>query len=214
MKIAETDLKRLIKERGLTVETFAEKLGMTRQGVYYLMMRSYVKPAIVDKICTVLSVDKSDFLEPEDDKKNVARETKESYGNIVFVPVFAYAGFLTGYKNSVFMNSLDRFRLPGVTGEHYAFEISGMSMYKVGDEKSASPGDIAISRPVEEFRHMLKGKGYILQTIDGIVYKEFDAIKGDFAQFHSINSEYDGLELPLKDIKRAYFVDFILKKTY
>lgn len=134
-------------------------------------------------------------------------------GNIVFVPLHAYGGFLGGYRDTIFIESLEHFRLPGVMGEHYAFEIGGMSMYKAGDERSAAPGDIAISRPVEELKHLLKGKGYILQTIDGIIYKIFDTIKGEKAHFLSLNTDYDGCELALREIKKAYFVNFILKKT-
>jgi hypothetical protein len=133
-------------------------------------------------------------------------------GNIIYVPLYAYGGFLGGYRNTVFIDQLEHFRLPGVTGEHYAFEIGGYSMMKPGHELSATPGDIAISRLVEDFKHLWKGKGYILQTVDGLLYKIFDQIKGEKAHFHSLNDEYDGYELPLKEIKRVYFVDFILKK--
>jgi len=216
VKISEPDLKHLIKSKGFTLDDFAKQLDITRQGLYHLMMRPYVKPATIEKICKVLSVDKEEFLEPEKVKQNVnenvTRET--SKGNIVFVPVTAQGGFLAGYRSPIFIQSLEHFRLPGVTGEHYAFEISGMSMYKPDDEKSAKTGDIAISRPVEQATHMSKGKGYILQAIDGILYKEFDKIENNVGYFNSINPEYDGHELPLKSIKKIYFVDFILKKSY
>ncbi len=129
-------------------------------------------------------------------------------GNIIYVPLVAYGGFLVGYANKVYMDSLQRFTLPGVTGEHYAFEVDGMSMYDM-----ASPGDYAIAKPEEKLEYMMKGKAYVLQTIDGILIKIFDKISGDQAYFHSFNKDYDGITMPLKSIKRVYFVSRILKKT-
>lgn len=133
--------------------------------------------------------------------------------NIIYVPLYAFGGFMTGYRDTIFIDSLEHFSLPGVTGEHYAFEIAGMSMYKAGDELSASPGDIAISRPIESFSYLMKGKGYVLQTVEGILYKIFDKLDEKAGYFHSLNSEYEHQKIPLKEIKRLYFVNFILKKT-
>lgn len=209
MKISEENLKRLIKDKGMTIESFAKKIGMTRQGLYYTLLRNDANQELIRKMCTVLSVDKSEFTIKESKENDVTRETT---GNIIYVPLYAYGGFLGGYRNIVFIDQLEHFRLPGVIGEHYAFEIGGFSMMKPGDERSATPGDIAISRIVEDFKHLLKGKGYILQTVDGILYKIFEKMVGEKAYFISLNEEYEGHEIPLKDIKGLYFVDFILKK--
>lgn len=134
-------------------------------------------------------------------------------GNIVYVPLYAFGGFMNGYRDTVFIDSLERFSLPGISGEHFAFEIAGMSMYKTGEELCASPGDVAISRPIEGFNYLMKGKGYIVQSVEGILYKIFDKCDEKFAYFHSLNKEYDGQKIPFKDIKKLYFVNFILKKT-
>lgn len=212
MKLNEDALKELIKSKGFTADSFSRKIGMTRQGLYYQMMKKHVSPDIINKMCKVLSVDKSEITISESTVQNVARETTQ--GNIIYVPLFAYGGFLGGYRSSVFIDQLEHFRLPGVMGEHYAFEIGGFSMLKPGHELSATPGDVAISRITEDFKHMVKGRGYILQTIDGIIYKIFDNINDERASFHSLNEDYDGHTLPLKEIKRVYLVDFILKKTH
>lgn len=129
-------------------------------------------------------------------------------GNIIYVPLVAYGGFLQGYANKVYLDSLQRFTLPGITGEHYSFEVDGMSMYDM-----AAPGDYAIAKPEEKLEYMIKGKPYVLQTIDGILIKIFDKITGDQAHFHSFNKDYDGVALPMKSIKRVYFVSRILKKV-
>jgi len=128
-------------------------------------------------------------------------------GNIIYVPLYAYGGFLQGYASKVFIDSLERYSLPGITGEHYAFEVDGMSMHDM-----ASPGDYAIARPEEKLEWMVKGKPYVLQTIDGLLIKIFDKLKDDRAFFHSFNKEYNSIDLPLKSLKRVYFVTRILKK--
>lgn len=73
MRISEPALKKLIKNKGMTIKSFGAKLGMTRQGAYHLMIRKSVKQDLIDKICTVLSVDKKEFLIPE----NVTPEISE-----------------------------------------------------------------------------------------------------------------------------------------
>jgi transcriptional regulator with XRE-family HTH domain len=211
-----TRLRALIKSHGFTIKSFGESLGMTREGVYDVLKRKFLKPDLIDEISKVLSVKSIEFIDypqPENVKENLHEQTLHS-GNIIYIPLYAYGGFLGGYRNIVFIDQLEHFRLPGVAGEHYAFEIGGFSMMKPGHELSATPGDVAISRLEEDFKHMLKGKGYILQTIDGLIYKLFDKITPEKAFFASLNEEYDGHSLPLKEIKRVYFVDFILKKTH
>lgn len=216
VKLNETRIRELAKGAGLSIKEVADRLKMSRENLYDMFIRDYVKPQQAEAIAEILKVDVSDIV-----VKDVSDESKESFhmknltqGNIIYVPLFAYGGFLGGYRNTVFMDTLEHFRLPGVTGEHFAFEIGGFSMTKPGHELSATPGDIAISRMTEDFKHMVKGRGYILQTIDGILYKIFDKITDEKASFHSLNEDYDGLTIKLKDIKRVYFVSFILKKTY
>lgn len=202
-------LRDYLRSKEVNLTELAPKLGISRPTLYSLFKEETLTSAMLDKLNAETGFQLSGFTNVKEEKREPVHP-----GNIIFVPAFAYGGFLTGYRNPIFIESLDRFRLPGITGEHYAFEISGMSMYKPGDEKSASSGDIAISRPVDDFKHMAKGKGYILQTVDGIIYKEFDEIKNDVAHFRSINKEFDGRKLPLREIKKVYFVNFILKKTY
>lgn len=211
-----------IRLKNISKTDLAEKLGVAR-GTLYLwlgkrqldddaleMLKSKIgfNPRLVSVNTNVQAELAEATLPTEQLKKATSFKP-----NIIYVPLFAYAGFMTGYRDTVFIESLEHFYLPGVIGEHYAFEISGMSMYKPGDELSASPGDMAISKPIETFNYFIKGKGYILQTIDGIVYKIFDKADDKFLHFHSLNADYDGCKVPFKEMKRAYFVDFILKKT-
>lgn len=192
-------------------------MGITKNGAYDILKRKYLKPDAIEKISQVLAVHPSDFIEyefPSNIQEKLASigNSKESFaekpkGNIIFVPIKAQGGFLTGYSNKVFMDTLERFFLPGVYGEHYAFEVDGMSMYDI-----ATPGDWAIASEIEKLEYMVKGKTYVLQTIDGILIKKFNIIRDGKAIFLSHNQEFGAITLPLKAIKKVYYVAHILKK--
>lgn len=141
-------------------------------------------------------------------------ETMYQKGNIIHVPLYAYGGFLRGYSSKVYVDSLQHYSLPGITGTHYSFEISGMSMYAKDDSRAAGPGDWVIGREEESINSMAKNKGYILQTIDGIIYKIFDKFDDSKAYFSSLNPEYGKEIIFLKSIKKIYFVIKILKNPY
>lgn len=107
------------------------------------------------------------------------------------------------------MDSLDRYSYPGIIGEHYMFEVQGDSM-----KGFVSAGDRVIARPEERLDWMVKNRVYVLQTIDGILIKFFDHIKGDLAVFKSANKEYSDIKIPLKSLKKVYQVVRVDKDPY
>lgn len=215
VKLQSAKLRELIRAKGFTVESFGKKLDLTRNGTYDILKRKYLKPELIEKISQILSVQSTDFIDYElpknaQDKLGEPEISYERKGNIIYVPIRAQGGFLTGYSNKVFMDSLQHFFLPGITGQHYAFEVDGMSMYDF-----ASPGDWAIASEVEKLEYMLKGKPYVLQTTDGLLIKYFSGLnhRDEKALFTSHNKDYGTIVLPLKSIKKIYFVSRIVKKV-
>jgi len=203
------NLKRLLREKEITQKDFAKKLGISRVYLISLFDKRKIKSDYRNKIKHLLKTD----LEYE--TKNYgelsaaqAEEQPVGGGNIVFVPLYVFGGFLTGYADQIFMSKLQRFFLPGISGEHYAFEVDGMSMHDF-----ASPGDWAISSAQEPGDKFVRGRAYVLQTIDGLIIKYFDSIDGNEASFYSHNKEYGTIKVPLKSIKKAYFVTRVLKKV-
>jgi phage repressor protein C with HTH and peptisase S24 domain len=199
-------LKRFLRLNDISADELAEKVGKSRSTIYNWMELDVI-PTDVSVLLKAAGVELEDYPVP-----NKVSEVKESYtsgkGNIIYVPLIAYGGFLQGYANKVYIDSLEHFSLPGVIGEHFAFEVDGMSMWPM-----AAPGDTAIARPEEKIEWMVKGKPYVLQTTDGLLIKTYEGIKGEKAIFTSINPDYDGVEIPLKSIKKVYFVTRILKKV-
>lgn len=97
----------------------------------------------------------------------VISENDQGHENIVHVPVKARAGYLNGYQDPAFIESLPSYRLPGVrNGTYRSFEIQGDSMLPL------QPGAIVVGRYVESWRDIRSNYTYVLVTRqDGIVYK-------------------------------------------
>lgn len=96
--------------------------------------------------------------------------TVDSAGNdnVVMVPLRARAGYLAGYEDPEFIQTLPTYRLPGLThGTYRMFEIYGQSMVPTYHES-----DIVISRFVENLNEIRDDRVYIVVTQrEGVVAK-------------------------------------------
>lgn len=208
------NLRRLLRDRKIKHKEFAPKLKVSRPYFSSLLQRQQLSAEHLAIIKKNLGDDLNYDTEFYGGTERESQEEYKTKGNITYIPIHAQGGFLIGYESKVYVDQLVHFFIPGVIGEHYAIEISGMSMYKGSDERSAKSGDLAICKPIESLNSFTRERGYILQTVEGMAYKIFDRIIGDEAHFSSLNTEHDGYKIELKKIKRAYFVDFIMKKPY
>lgn len=88
--------------------------------------------------------------------------------NVVLVPIRARAGYLAGYEDTEFIQSLPTYRLPGLNhGTYRMFEIYGQSMIPTYHES-----DIVISRFVENLLEIRDDRVYLVITKrEGIVAK-------------------------------------------
>jgi transcriptional regulator with XRE-family HTH domain len=85
----------------------------------------------------------------------------------LFVTAKAAAGYLSGYEDPEYIETLQTIDLPGLQGQtHRAFEIKGQSMMPTHHS-----GSIAIGRFVESFNDIRDRRVYILVTKDGVVLK-------------------------------------------
>jgi len=191
-------------EKKKTMEEIAIDLEIAKGTLY-----NHFKKKDLDLNFIKLLNDKGYIFDPE--KTVLQNEAEPAYlpdkkGNIIYIPLYAYGGFLHGYANKIFMDTLERFALPGIHGEHYAFEVRGESM-----SPYAKPGELVIARKEEKLEWMVKGDAYILQTIDGIILKIFDKIVEGKAHFRSGDKNHSSPVLPLKDIKGVYRVVKIIR---
>ncbi|HEY1022014.1 MAG TPA: S24 family peptidase, partial [Flavisolibacter sp.] len=87
--------------------------------------------------------------------------------DIPFVPVKAAAGYLAGYSDPEFIDELNTFTLPMLSGGDYrAFEI-------VGDSMMPTPsGCVIVGEKVQDLEEIKSNNTYVVVSkTDGIVYK-------------------------------------------
>ena len=93
---------------------------------------------------------------------------EEGNENILFVPVKAKAGYLNGYGDESFVESLATFQMPQLrNGTYRCFEVEGNSMTPTFYE-----GDLVFGKYIEDFSELKDSKIYIVVSKDdGIVLK-------------------------------------------
>jgi transcriptional regulator with XRE-family HTH domain len=88
--------------------------------------------------------------------------------NVVFVPVRARAGYLSGYEDPEFIQTLPTYSMPGMrNGTFRAFETYGHSMVPTFQES-----DVIFGRYVANFNEIRDDRVYVVVTKrDGVVVK-------------------------------------------
>ena len=88
--------------------------------------------------------------------------------NVVYVPVKARAGYLDGYGDSEYIETLPSFHMPQLTnGTYRCFEVQGNSMVRTFFD-----GDLVFGKYVEDLTDIKDGRVYVIVSKnDGIVLK-------------------------------------------
>lgn len=88
--------------------------------------------------------------------------------NVLYVPVKARAGYLSGYGDTEFIETLPSFHMPHLTnGTYRCFEVHGNSMVRTFFD-----GDLVFGRYVESLTDIKDGRIYVVVSKnDGIVLK-------------------------------------------
>jgi len=87
--------------------------------------------------------------------------------NIIYVPVKARAGYLSGYGDAEFMESLPTFRLPGLNNATYRmFEVEGPSM-----APNVLNGDRIIGEWIDELDKIRDNRVYVIVHKGGVAVK-------------------------------------------
>src|ERR1035437_9209379 len=183
------NLKHLRKSKGLTQDKLADKIGINRA-----MVGSYEEGRAIPKISVIqdiahyfnISIDQlinTDFNallnEPDSELIDVKGSNlrvvttivdRDNCELITLVPVKAAAGYLNGYADPDYVDTLPRFALPlpelSKERTYRAFQIKGESMEPIPS------GAYVISEYVQDWQSIKDGKTYILITSDeGVVYK-------------------------------------------
>lgn len=137
---------------------------------------------------------------------------------IIYVPLvnqYAYAGYLNGYQNETYMNTLPT--IPFIAdhearGNYIAFEVKGDSMND-GTEDSYLEGDRLLCREIpfhlwKDSRLHIKKWDFVIVHEEGIIVKriiEHD-VENRTITVHSLNDLYPDRVIDLAEVKQIFNV--------
>ncbi|MFV0607402.1 MAG: XRE family transcriptional regulator [Niabella sp.] len=175
MSVANKNLKYLRKLRGWTQDEFSARLQIKRSLLgAYEEERAEPRIDVLEIVADMFKLTLDDLLRKdlsETSSNYLARRRALKMSTtpvqIPFVPVKAAAGYLAGYADHEFVDELNTFTLPMVSGGNYrAFEIIGDSMLPTPS------GSIIVGEKVDQFELLKNNTACILVSRnDGIVYK-------------------------------------------
>lgn len=221
MSIAGQNLKYLRKLRGFTQEEFAEKLGIKRSLVgAYEEERADPRLEVLEIIGDMFKLSLDDLLRKDlsitgDSYLSKRRQLKmmPSERNVIhFVPLKAAAGYLAGYADSEFIDELNTFTLPMLSGGNYrAFEIIGDSMLPTPS------GSIIVGEKVDGGVEDAKNNmAYIVVSrSEGIVYKRIvknNKNKGKITLV-SDNPSYQPYQINAEDVLELWQAQNVISKV-
>ena len=174
MSVANQNMKYLRKLRGWTQEEFAQKLGIKRSLLgAYEEERADPRIDVLEIVCNMFKLTLDDVLRKDlsNNKGNYlarrrAMKMASDRPEIAFVPLKAAAGYLNGYGDPEFIDELNTFTLPMLTGGNYrAFEII--------DSMLPTPsGSVIVGEKVDDLESLKNNTACILVSKnEGIVYK-------------------------------------------
>lgn len=181
MSYLSSNLRFLRKQKNITQNDLADQLDVQRTMISaYEDGRSEPKLATLQKLAEILEVGVEELL--NHDIETLGRKALQKRGiniltiatdendqeNITLVGQKASAGYLNGFADPEYMETLPQFHLPNLSRQatYRAFELSGDSMLPL------IPGTIVIGGFVEQLKQIKSGKTYVLVTqTEGVVYK-------------------------------------------
>jgi transcriptional regulator with XRE-family HTH domain len=212
----------LRKLRGFTQEEFAFKVGIKRSlvGAYeeeradprlevLEVVAEMFKLSLDELLLKDLSVESESYLMKRRRAKLMG--ANEDRKLIHFVPVKAAAGYLAGYADAEFIDELNTFTLPMLSGGNYrAFEIIGDSMLPTPS------GSIIVGEKVEQLAEAKNNEAYIVVSKnEGIVYKRLQANakqKGKYSLV-SDNPQYQPYLVNAEDIVELWHAQVVIGKV-
>ncbi|SEL68863.1 Peptidase S24-like [Aquimarina amphilecti] len=192
MVAIDVKIKEIIDFFSLNNHSFAKKIGVTSTTIDSITTgrlqpdgsRKRTKPGydLLERIIDEFSIDpeylfgkSNDLLKREKQEiktyggiPQVIAVNQEGHENIVYVPIKARAGYLDGYGDTEYIETLPSFNMPHLSnGTFRCFEVQGNSMVRTFFD-----GDLVFGKYVEDLNDIKDGRIYvIISKNDGIVLK-------------------------------------------
>lgn len=211
MSLFSDNIRHLRMKKEVSQEIVAESLAITRdrlakyeggksQPPYETLIKlSHYYHVSIDLLLTadIRKVDLNGLMQLEDNRilLPIMVDAKGD-NNIEIIPHKARAGYLSGYSDPEFIESLQHISLPFLTnGKYRAFPVSGDSM------PPHREGSFIIGRYVENLGEVRDGRTYILLTKDeGIVYKRLNKNGKNNLMLVSDNTFYEPYAVKASDV--------------
>ena len=219
MTTANKNLKYLRKLRGWTQEEFAQKLRIKRSLLgTYEEERADPRIDVLEVVADMFKLTLDELLRKDltEQKgsyisKRRAQKLAAGRGDIPFVPVKAAAGYLAGFADPEFVDELNTFTLPMLTGGDYrAFEIIGDSMMPI------QSGSVIVGEKIENLEEVKTNNTYVvISKTDGIVYKRIlknNRQKNKYTLV-SDNPSYQPYMVNAEDIVEVWQAQMIITKA-
>ncbi|WP_312422485.1 helix-turn-helix domain-containing protein [Epilithonimonas sp.] len=139
------------------------------------------------------------------------RVDRDGNNEIEIIPQKASMGYLNGYSDPEYIESLETISLPFLHhGKFRAFPADGDSMPPYKD------GTYIVGKYIEDLSELKADRTYIFITSnDGITYKRFQFHEADSIWVKADNSFYEPYKIPLPEIKEIWeFACSINTKEY
>lgn len=212
----EGDILRIeIRKSGKRQEDFANEMGFSRNYLLRLMERAKLPDDIKTKAAKLLKRSVQDMFsvhnannvsEPEIAYSNAKEVSMNNIMEVPLVDQFAYAGYLSGFKQEEYIESLPT--VPFIVDKQYkgnyrCFQIRGDSMDD-GTDRSYKDGSIALGRELgrQHWKSKFRIDRYrfiVVHRTEGILIKQIikhDVEKG-ILTLHSYNPMYEDLKAKL-----------------
>lgn len=219
MSIAGQNLKYLRKLRGWTQEEFANKLRIKRSlvGAYeeeradprldvLEIVADMFKLTLDELLLKDLGSTANNYLAKRRQQKMMSADR-----NVIhFVPVKAAAGYLASYAESEFIDELNTFTLPMLSGGNYrAFEIIGDSMLPTPS------GSIIVGEKIEDTADIKNSQAYIVVSRnEGIVYKRVEKNNRSKNKLTLVsdNPQYQPYQVNAEDVVELWQAQMVISK--
>jgi len=220
MSTAGQNLKYLRKLRGWTQEEFANKVRIKRSliGAYeeeradprldvLEIVADMFKLSLDELLLKDLSNTSNNYLAKRRQQKMMTADR-----NVIhFVPVKAAAGYLSSYADTEFIDELNTFTLPMLSGGNYrAFEIIGDSMLPTPS------GSIIVGEKIENNTDIKNSQAYIVVSRnEGIVYKRVEKNNRSKNKLTLVsdNPQYQPYQVNAEDVVELWQAQMVISKV-
>ena len=197
----------ILQQRGITLNSFAEAIGMSPSGVKQMIKRNSTRIQTLEQIAEALNCPIEYFF----DNKTLANAGKAtSLKEVPHIPYSAQAGSLSGFSDDAISgNCLFYPQIEFLGSYDFTIDIQGDSMLPAYQD-----GDTIACKRIEQLNDLRDNHIYVLDTAQGILIKKVEktASTPENISCISLNSSYKPFEVALSEVYGISEVIAVVKK--